>query len=131
MAHFVPYNKTSDASYVVDFYFKEIVKLHSVPKTIISGHDSKFVSHFWRVLWRKLETTLQFTSSYHPQIGGQIEVVNQSLENLLRSFVGKTLGSQIFLWLKLNLLIIDSLAKLLVMFLLKLFIVLILLDHLN
>ena len=51
----------------------------------------KFVSHFWRTLWRKLGIALQFNSSYHPQIDEQTEVVNWSLGNLLRSFVEKNI----------------------------------------
>ena len=51
----------------------------------------KFVSHFWRTLWRKLGTALQFNSSYHPQTDEQTEVVNWSLGNLLRSFVRKNI----------------------------------------
>ena len=76
MAHFVPCNKIANASSIADLYFKEIVKLHGVPKTITFNSDSKFVSHFWHTLWRKLGTRLQFSSSYHPQTDGQIAVVN-------------------------------------------------------
>lgn len=66
MAHFVPCSKTMDATNVVDLYFKEVVKLHGIPKTITSDRDPKFVGHFWRTLWRKLGTKLQFSSAYHP-----------------------------------------------------------------
>lgn len=60
-----------------------------MPKTITSDHDVKFVSHFWRMLWRKMGTQVQFSSSHHLQMNGQTEVVNRSLGNLLRSLVGE------------------------------------------
>ena len=52
-----------------------------------------FLSHFWRYLWRLANTTLNFSSVYHPQTDGQIEVVNRSLGNLLRSLVSDHLKS--------------------------------------
>ena len=62
MAHFVTCNKTSDATQVANLYFKEIVKLHGIPKSITSYRNSKILSHFWRTLWKKLGPKLQFSS---------------------------------------------------------------------
>ena len=35
-----------------------------------------------------MSTKLKFTSTFHPQIDGKIEIVNRSLGNLLRCLVG-------------------------------------------
>eukprot|EP00268_Persea_americana_P020512 TRINITY_DN20683_c0_g1_i3.p2 TRINITY_DN20683_c0_g1~~TRINITY_DN20683_c0_g1_i3.p2 ORF type:complete len:115 (+),score=18.33 TRINITY_DN20683_c0_g1_i3:1709-2053(+) len=46
MAHFIPYNNTADAYKVAQLFFKEVVHLHGLPKTIVLGRDTKFMSYF-------------------------------------------------------------------------------------
>ena len=88
MTHFIPCYKTSDATHVANLFFNEIVQLHGFPKSIICDRDTRFTEHFWRNLWKKLGTRLNFSLAYHPQSNGQTEVVNMSLGILLRILVG-------------------------------------------
>ena len=66
MEHFIPCNKTIIAFYVANIYFKKIVRLHEIPRTMVFDMDSKFLSHFWSTLWKKLGTSLKYFLS--PQI---------------------------------------------------------------
>jgi len=68
-------------------FFKEVIQLHGLSKSIVLDRDTKFIGHFWRTLWKKLGTNLAFSSAYHPQTDGKTKVVNRSLGDLLRSLV--------------------------------------------
>ena len=85
MSYFIACHKRADASHTANMFFKDIVRLHGVPRTIVFYRDMKFMSYFWKTLWGKLETKLLFSTTCHPQNDGQMEVVNYTLSTLLRA----------------------------------------------
>ena len=70
MAHFIPFYKTNDATHIANLFFNEVVEQHGLLRSIVSNIDVKFTGHFWRTLWKKLGTELNFSLAYHPQSHG-------------------------------------------------------------
>ena len=46
IAHFIAFYKTDDATNVVNLFISEVVRLHGIPRTILSDIDPKFLSNF-------------------------------------------------------------------------------------
>jgi hypothetical protein len=46
MENFILFQKTIDAMHIANMFFKEVVRLHGLPRSIILDMDTKFVGHF-------------------------------------------------------------------------------------
>jgi len=67
VAHFVPMKTTYSTNDVAQAFIKEIIRLHSVLKKIMSDRDAKFTSIFWKELFAFLGIDLSFSTTYHLQ----------------------------------------------------------------
>ena len=63
--------------------------LYDLPTDIVLDRDRKFDSHFWREVFKKLDTTLSMKITDHPQSDGQTKRVNQVLKDMLCAYVSK------------------------------------------
>ncbi|XP_074314366.1 uncharacterized protein LOC141649579 [Silene latifolia] len=70
-----------------------VVKLHGVPKDIVSDRDSRFLSKFWQELQSLMGTQLKMSTAFYPATDGQTETTIQTLEDMLRACVLEFGGS--------------------------------------
>jgi len=75
-AHFFPMRTTYQAPNIAIVFISDIVRLHGVPKRIISDRGSVFTRRFWTSFQEALGTQLNITIVYHPEIDVKTEITN-------------------------------------------------------
>ncbi|KAL4319491.1 hypothetical protein GQ457_18G008410 [Hibiscus cannabinus] len=75
-AHFFALLRHFDSKYIAQILVQGVVKLHGIPKSM--------VSELWSDLAKLQGTELCLSTAYHPQTDGQTEALNRCLEMYLR-----------------------------------------------
>ncbi|TXT11509.1 uncharacterized protein COLE_01919 [Cutaneotrichosporon oleaginosum] len=85
--HLCPTTDNATASDIAKVFIRDVVRLHGLPRNIISDRDSRFTSAFWRAITKALGVRLLMSTSFHPQTDGQTERQIRTLKEALRHFV--------------------------------------------
>jgi hypothetical protein len=86
--HFIALRHPYTATTVASAFFKNIVRLHGNPASVVSDRDPIFTSTVWQELFRLYGTTLRTSSAFRPQTDGQSEVTNRIIMVYLRCLAG-------------------------------------------
>jgi hypothetical protein len=55
-SHFFTISSKYFATQVVELFFREVFRLHGLPKTIVGDQDNRFMGGFWQELFRLVGT---------------------------------------------------------------------------
>ena len=87
MVHICPTTTEVSAKGWAECFTREVVRLHGLPKSIVSDRDPRFTSTFWSEVCTLLGIKQNMSTSFHPQTDGQTERANRTLEDMLRSYI--------------------------------------------
>jgi len=87
MVHFIATTEKTSAEGLAKLFQDHIWKLHGLPESIISDRGVQFAAGMMKELNNLLGIQTKLSTAYHPQIDGQMERINQKLEQYLRVFI--------------------------------------------
>ena len=87
MRHFIPCRDTYTAEQLADLYARNIFRLRSLPKTVVSDRGTQFIARFWMGLCKILKIEALLSTPYHPETDRQTERMNAILEQYLRAYI--------------------------------------------
>jgi len=87
MTHFVATTEGTLAEGLARLFRDNIWKLHGLPESVVSDRGPQFVAELTKELNRMLGIEIRLSTAFHLQTDGQMEQMNQELEQYLRFFV--------------------------------------------
>ena len=87
MALFIPTFHDIDAEDLAMIFLVHVFSKHRTPSDIESNRGKHFISRFWRSLCQLLGIKANLSTAYHPETDGQMERINQILEQYLQVYI--------------------------------------------
>ena len=66
-----------------------MIKNWNIFAKFINDRDSKFISNFWKIVFKQCEASLNLTTVYHSSIDEQTKRINQTIKIILRCLLVK------------------------------------------
>ena len=74
----------SDGETDAHFVFNQIITRFDILKELVTDHGRHFQNKMMEELDSKLGYKKEHSSSYYPQVNGQVEAVNKSLKSIIQ-----------------------------------------------
>ena len=87
IVHFIITTEKISVEELVKLFQDHVRKLHGLPESIISDRGVQFAVGIIKELNNLLGIQTKLLTAYHPQTDGQMERINQELEQYLRVFI--------------------------------------------
>jgi len=87
MTYFVATTEGTSAEGLARLFRDNMWKLHRLLESIISDRGPQFAVEMTKELNSMLEIETKLSTAFHPQTDGQIERINQELQQYLRFFI--------------------------------------------
>ena len=95
--YFFPYKEIQTIEQLVDIVYRNVASIYTQPEEWIIDHDTKFASKFQQALIKRLDINSKLSIVYYLQIDGQIERLNQVIEQYLYSYINYQQDDQVIL----------------------------------
>jgi hypothetical protein len=89
MCVLIPCKNQVMTEHTTQMFFENVWVHFGLPTSIVYDQDSRFMGKFWSILWELMDTKIKKSTSFHPKMDGQIEVVTKTIVHLLQSYCNK------------------------------------------
>ena len=86
---FIPMHNTLTQEGFTKLFVERVVHVYGMPHRIITDRDKWWATGFWKMVVALHSSKMALSSSHHPQMDGQTEIVNATIEQMLRAYVSK------------------------------------------